>query len=36
MKAGTLPRLLHRNAATFGNRPALREKRGGTPSKKKR
>jgi long-chain acyl-CoA synthetase len=29
MKAGTLPRLLHRNAATFGNRPALREKRGG-------
>ncbi len=30
MKAATtLPRLLHRNAASFGNRPALREKRGG-------
>jgi long-chain acyl-CoA synthetase len=27
--ATTLPRLLHRNAASFGNRPALREKRGG-------
>jgi long-chain acyl-CoA synthetase len=25
----TLPRLLHRNAAGIGNRPALREKRGG-------
>jgi long-chain acyl-CoA synthetase len=25
----TLPRLLHRNAASFGGRPALREKRGG-------
>ena len=30
MKAATtLPRLLHRNAASFGNRPAIREKRGG-------
>ena len=30
MKAPTtLPRLLHRNAASFGTRPALREKRGG-------
>ena len=30
MKAATtLPRLLHRNAASFGTRPALREKRGG-------
>jgi long-chain acyl-CoA synthetase len=30
MKAATtLPRLLHRNAAGFGARPALREKRGG-------
>lgn len=30
MKAATtLPRLLNRNAARFGNRPALREKRGG-------
>jgi long-chain acyl-CoA synthetase len=30
MKAATtLPRLLHRNAASFGKRPALREKRGG-------
>ena len=30
MKAATtLPRLLHRNAASFGARPALREKRGG-------
>jgi long-chain acyl-CoA synthetase len=27
--AATLPRLLHRNAAGFGARPALREKRGG-------
>lgn len=27
--ATTLPRLLHRNAASFGTRPALREKRGG-------
>ena len=27
--ATTLPRLLHRNATNFGNRPALREKRGG-------
>ncbi len=27
--ATTLPRLLHRNAASFGARPALREKRGG-------
>jgi long-chain acyl-CoA synthetase len=27
--AATLPRLLHRNAASFGARPALREKRGG-------
>ena len=30
MKAATtLPRLLHRNAARFATRPALREKRGG-------
>ena len=30
MKAATtLPRLLHRNAASFGHRPAIREKRGG-------
>jgi len=28
-EATTLPRLLHRNAAAFGSRPALREKRGG-------
>jgi long-chain acyl-CoA synthetase len=27
--ATTLPRLLHRNAGNIGNRPALREKRGG-------
>jgi long-chain acyl-CoA synthetase len=27
--ATTLPQLLHRNAASFANRPALREKRGG-------